>query len=215
MTARLVDVIREIADASPERIALWDGHDGAKAPTPMTFGELMQLTAHLVAAFERAGVGADDAVGVWLPNWSSAVAAQLAASAVGAHVIGINTRYNTGEVAHVIRAARPRALLVAEEFNRMDFATRLAAALDVAVGETAGSDDGVLQSLSVLVVAAPGAPLPSNVARFAVGGLEPQQVMAVDLVDGPLGELGSGPATPGRLGAAFTTSGSAFARHDR
>ena len=42
-------------------------------------------------------------------------------------------------------AARPRALLVADDFNRMDFAARLAAALDVVAADDASHGELLLE----------------------------------------------------------------------
>jgi acyl-CoA synthetase (AMP-forming)/AMP-acid ligase II len=141
------------------------------------------------ACLAGAGVGPGDCVGAWLPNWSDALAWQLAASGLGAHVIGLNTRYNVAEVAHVLRRAAPRALAVAAGFHDLDLVARLAAA----VAEAGGA------APLVVPVAGPGAAAPDP-AGFDVGG-------GTALVDPgaaapPLDRDGTD------LAVAFTTSGS-------
>ena len=75
--------------------------------TRVTADALLART-HILAAWLRDhGVGEGDCVAVWLPLWAESYAWQFAASAVGAHVIGVNTRYNVAEVSHVLVKARP------------------------------------------------------------------------------------------------------------
>ncbi|HEX6449436.1 MAG TPA: AMP-binding protein, partial [Trebonia sp.] len=82
---------------APESAVAIDG--GAQV---ITTAQLRQRAQAVAATLREAGVGvgagAGDCVAVWLPNWPDALAWQFGASAVGAHVIGINTRYNVGEV---------------------------------------------------------------------------------------------------------------------
>lgn len=209
---RLVDHVASLAQREPDAVALWDGHAGAAEPTPLTRAELGRLTGRLVAAFREAGVSDGDAVAVWLPNWSSAVAAQLAASALGAHVIGVNTRYNAHEVAHVLDGARPRAVLIAHDFNGLDLSQRLAAALQNSAEGRGGSVGDEAEpsssSFTLLVVAAPGEPAPGDVSGYVVPGLTAERVRAVDLVAGPEEPIEDASLDPHRLGTAFTTSGS-------
>jgi fatty-acyl-CoA synthase len=66
-------------------------------PAPAGYRHLsrQQFLAEVEAArrtLQDLGVGHGQCIATWLPNWSSAYAWQFAASAVGAHVIGINTR---------------------------------------------------------------------------------------------------------------------------
>jgi fatty-acyl-CoA synthase len=70
-------------------------------------------------------VSEGDCIAVWLPAWIDSYAWQFAASAVGAHVIGVNTRYNVAEVSHVLVKARPAVLVAAHGFQRVDFLATL------------------------------------------------------------------------------------------
>lgn len=98
-------------------------------PTPRGYAALTRTDlARLVARWTRilgdVGVDAGDCVAVWLPNWSSALALQFAASSLGAHVVGVNTRYNAAEVGHVLGKARPKVLVVAHAFRGLDLMGR-------------------------------------------------------------------------------------------
>lgn len=79
----------------------------------------------LRAELESVGVRPGQCLAVMLPNWSDALVWQFAAAAVGAHVIGVNTRYNTGEVAHILTAARPAVVAVPAAFHGLDLFGRL------------------------------------------------------------------------------------------
>lgn len=189
---RLLEVVNRLADEQPDAVALWDSVPGA-APRPVTRGELVLRSGTVAAHLHDLGVGAGDCVGVWLPNWSDAVAAQLAALHLGAHVIGINTRYNTEEVAHVLDRARPTAILVAHDFNNLDLVGTLRQALD-----RTGRD-----APHLIVVTAPGAPsgmTATDQTAYAMGS----RVVALTPVAAPRA-LTPG---PGGLAVAFTTSGS-------
>ncbi|WP_435583307.1 AMP-binding protein [Amycolatopsis thermoflava] len=193
MTPRLLDVFAGLADAEPDAVVLYDADAGRSPVRPVSRRQLRDLAAGMAEDLRAHGIGAGDCVGVWLPNWSHAVAAQFAALAVGAHVIGINTRYNVDEVAHVLRMARPRAVVIAHDFMNLDLRRVLHAAHEAAATEPP----------VCLVTTAPGAApaSPDEVAAYDVGG----GASAFPQASGG-GELRPCPV-PG-LATAFTTSGS-------
>lgn len=171
-------------------------------PAPECYRQLSrrQFLADVDAArrlLQRHGVGQGQCIATWLPNWSSAYAWQFAASAVGAHVIGINTRYNVAEVAHVLHKAKPAVIVMAHDFQRLDLTGRARAA--VAAG-------GPAVIPAVVPVAAPGKSAPEDPAGYDLGG----GVWTVpDAVDGPLPSWSpSVPVETDVLSVAFTTSGS-------
>ncbi len=165
------------------------------APRPVSRRELRQRALRLRADLARAGVGRGDCVAVWLPNWSDALAWQFAAAALGAHVIGVNTRYNVEEVGHVLDRARPVVLAVAHGFHGLDLGDRLHRAV-----RTAGAP-----APSVAVVTGPDRPPADDPGRYDVGAGawvpgdtghadEPAAADVTDVTD--------------ELAVAFTTSGS-------
>jgi acyl-CoA synthetase (AMP-forming)/AMP-acid ligase II len=172
-------------------------------PAPAGYRHLsrQQFLADVDAALrtlQDLGVGYGQCIATWLPNWSSAYAWQFAASAVGAHVIGINTRYNVAEVAHVLHKAQPAVVVMAHDFQRLDLMARARAAV-------AGEEPAVIPA--VVPVAAPGQPAPQNPEDYNLGGgvrLVPSGVArALRPAWSP-----SAPAEAEVLSVAFTTSGS-------
>lgn len=91
--------------------------------------QLQNRVAALRDELIAAGVRRGQCIAVLLPNWSDTVVWQFAAAAVGAHVIGVNTRYNTGEIAHILTSARPAVVAVAESFHGLDLFGRLREAM--------------------------------------------------------------------------------------
>lgn len=168
----------------------------AKGYRHVTRRELLQQTDGIIDLLRRAEVGEGDCVAVWLPNWSTASAWQFAASAVGAHVIGVNTRYNVVEVQHILRKARPRVLVMAHAFRRLDL-------LDRGRQSVEGLDAELIPL--VVPVPAPGETLPGDVSAYDLGG-------GVDIVTDDLSSERPKrePVGPDqeRLAVAFTTSGS-------
>ncbi|MCO5594557.1 hypothetical protein L7F22_048589 [Adiantum nelumboides] len=125
MTGRvttLSDLLADTAAAAPESTVVIDG---GPAPRRVSRSELVARVLTLREDLRAHGVGEGDCVGVWLPNWSESLVAQFAAAALGAHVIGINTRYGVADVAHVLDRARPRVLLIAHDFLGLDLRARL------------------------------------------------------------------------------------------
>lgn len=128
MTTGPVAHLARLVEADPDAVAIWEAHDAE--PVPITRAELWQRSVALREDLRTHGVGSGDCVAVWLPNWSDTVVWQFAAAALGAHVIGVNTRYGVEEVAHVLQHARPRVLAVAHGFLRLELDTLLRAAVE-------------------------------------------------------------------------------------
>ena len=192
MSARgsLAELLDELVAADPDAVVAIDAAPGGARTT--TRRELRRLAGGLVADLRRAGVGEGDCVAVWLPNWSTALAWQFAVSAVGAHVIGINTRYNVDEVVHVLERARPRVVALATDFHGLDLIGRLRAAV-------ARAD---APAPAVVPVPAPHGAGPVDTPGLDVGG-------GVWTTSGPAREDAPLPVRDGTdLAVAFTTSGS-------
>ncbi|ALL77720.1 hypothetical protein AD006_24770 [Pseudonocardia sp. EC080610-09] len=192
----LTDLLTGTVAAAPGSVVVIDG---GPQPRPVTRDELLRRTVALRDDLRDHGIGPGDCVGVWLPNWSDAVVAQFAAAALGAHVIGINTRYGVTDVAHVLGHARPGVLLVAHGFLGLDLATTLHAAV-------AGAGNGGATP-SVAVVTGPGREPASadEIAAYDAGG-----GVWVPRPHDTGGELDADAlgAVPDALAVAFTTSGS-------
>jgi fatty-acyl-CoA synthase len=186
----LPDLLGRLARRDPASTAVLDrGADGERLP--VSRGELWRRTRALAARLADAGVGPSDCVAVWLPNWSDALVWQFAVAARGAHVVGVNTRYQLAEVAHVLDRARPRLVALAHGFHDLDLAAWLRAAV-----ERSGVPAPV-----VVPVAGPGG-APPDPAGLDLGA----GAWVADLTDPEPPPLAAG--DPDALAAAFTTSGS-------
>lgn len=165
--------------------------------------QLMQVTTsdfraevdRTAALLQQLGVSDGDCIATWLPNWSSTVAWQFAAAAVGAHVIGVNTRYNVTEVRHILEKARPTVLAVAHDFQRLDLIGRARDAL-----ATLGADSAPL----VVPVAGPDTELPVELGDQDLGA----GVARVPDATEDLAPVDPVAPAADRLATAFTTSGS-------
>jgi fatty-acyl-CoA synthase len=188
---RFLDLFTGLVEQDPAATVLYDAHAGQTPPTAVGRAELSATAASMAEDLELLGLGEGDCLAVWLPNWSTAVAAQLAALSLGAHVVGLNTRYNTDEVAHVLAMARPSVVVVAHGFHGLDLAGRLHAAF-------ASTD---VPAPGVLAVTAPGTGPATDLTAHDLGG----GVRAF------LGAPAMRPLTTfprEGLAASFTTSGS-------
>jgi acyl-CoA synthetase (AMP-forming)/AMP-acid ligase II len=188
----LPELLGRLVRRNATAVAVVDkGPDGASLPVGR--GELAARVRTLARELQDAGVGKQSCVAVWLPNWSDAVVWQLAAAARGAHVIGLNTRYNVDEVAHVLRRARPPVLALAVGFHGLDLLATLREALH---------DAPDVPPPAVAAVAGPGCPPVADPAPFDVGA----GAWTPGPVDPAAPELPAG--DPAGLVAAFSTSGS-------
>lgn len=167
--------------------------------TTVTAHDLVGRADTLAAWLREHGVGEGDCIAVWLPSWAESYAWQFAASAVGAHVIGVNTRYNVAEVSHVLVKARPKVLVAAHGFQRVDFLGTLRRVAD------ALPPDARLPF--VLVTPAPGAEEGPDLAAWDIGSGSAD----ASAIPAPSPEAVEGLRRNGDgdlLTVAFTTSGS-------
>lgn len=201
----LIDALHRLADAAPSATLFIEPvADGYREVTRGAF--LTSVTA-LAEGLRAHGIGRGDCIATWLPNWSSAYAWQFAASALGAHVIGVNTRYNVGEVAHVLGKAHPKVLAMAHDFQRLDLLGRARDAL----AETAAGEVPL-----IVPVPKPGASLPdaADLEGYDLGGgvWVPAHDAARSGAASGAPSAGAGTAASSAeaspLAVAFTTSGS-------
>src|SRR5919109_842811 len=102
---------------SPDAPAvLWEGEEG-EART-WTYTELRHQTDRLARALRRLGVGAGDAVGIFLPMLPETVAAVMACSKLGAIWVPIFSGFGADAVSVRLEDADVKVLLTADAFPR-------------------------------------------------------------------------------------------------
>lgn len=193
-TATLTDLLAATVAADPTSTAVVDMQP---EPRRVSREELWRRTVTLRDNLREHGVGAGDCVGVWLPNWSDSLVWQFATAALGAHIVGINTRYGVTDVVHLMDHARPKVIAIAHDFIGLD----LGAKLHIAVR------DSTAPAPSVAVLTGPGR-APATLETLATydtgaGSWVPATVSTTGGID-----LDALRGAPDAVAVAFTTSGS-------
>ncbi|WP_349826950.1 AMP-binding protein [Brevibacterium litoralis] len=145
------------AEAAPDHPVLVEPVDeGAGGHRIHTRADLLTDAVLLAGLLRDHGVGPGDCVAVWTPSWAEVYAWQYAASALGAHVIGVNTRYGVAEVGNVLVKARPRVLVMAHAFRGVDFLTTARRAVEEATRAHPGEASAPFRTPTVVVTTPPG-----------------------------------------------------------
>jgi fatty-acyl-CoA synthase len=100
----------------------------------LTFGEARSEAARWSAAFIAAGVEPGDRVAVCLASSSLWPVLQIAISQIGAVVTGVNTRYRTHELQHVLADCAPRLVVSGGDDDRLALASLVSGIL-VGIGQ--------------------------------------------------------------------------------
>lgn len=160
----------------------------------VTFGELRQLCRSAAEGLRRLGVRRGDVVGLWLPNCIEWAVLEMAASSLGAAVVGLNTRYRTHEIGHFLSLAQPRLVAYAPGFLGIDFAAMLRA-----------SQAALPTGAAPPVVLAAGGARDLVAEDLGAGRAEFAALIRSGAAVGPASNAGGRPAD---VGICFTTSGS-------
>lgn len=203
-TDTLSALLEGLVEAGPAVTIAYDVVDDVVVPRSR--GEFRTRVDAVRSELEQVGLRSGQCVAVMLPNWSDALVWQFAASALGAHVIGVNTRYNTGEVAHILTAARPAVVAVAAAFHGLDLFGRLKEA-------TASVPDVTTPAIAVVPGPARAEASPSDFdlggGAWTSGSGDVRGVQAPETPDtATLTAAGIDDDPDDRLAVAFTTSGS-------
>jgi len=164
--ADLPDLLGRLVRRDPAATAVIDIAPGGRV-VEVSRVQLWRRTCVLAERLAEAGVGTGDRVAVWLPNWSDALCWQFATAALGAHVIGVNTRYNVDEVTHLLTMARPRLVAVAHGFHGLHLRERLVEAARRAAAARPEAGTAAADPPQVAVVPGPGTPAAPTAAELA------------------------------------------------
>lgn len=86
-----------------------------------TFAEVMDEARLLADWFRQIGLASGEVVSFQLPNWSEAIAINLAACFCGLVVNPIVPIYRDAEVGYILRSSRTRILFIPETFRATDY----------------------------------------------------------------------------------------------
>lgn len=220
-TRTLFGLLTDAVRADPERRTLIEPVEAgtARHHVEHTRLDLLATAVDLADLLRSRGIGDGDGIAVWLPSWAEVYAWQFAASAVGAHIIGVNTRYNVAEVGNVLTKARPAALVMAHGFRGIDFLPTareaVAEAREALEDREALSSDPEYRAPAVVVSAGPGVDLvpPEVVDRYDLGAGAVRSPVPGTTGHTAAEVLARADAyrtegSPSTLSVAFTTSGS-------
>jgi acetyl-CoA synthetase len=178
----------------------------------LTYGELARETARVAAGLRRLGVGAGDAVGIFLPMCPEAVIATLAAARIGAVYTPCFSGYGAQAVASRLQDCEARVLITADSFQRRGQVVRMKQTAD----EAAAASPSVRH---VVVVERQGGDVPWIAGRdirweeLAAGAAEGEA--AATEADTPLIVIYTSGTTGRPKGAVLTHGGFAIkAAHD-
>lgn len=105
------------AERTPDAVAIvWEGEDGATAS--LTYGELRTRCDGLANGLVSLGIGAMDAVGIFLPPTPEAVVAVMACSKLGAVWLPLFSGFGADAVAKRLEDAQAKVLITADGFPR-------------------------------------------------------------------------------------------------
>ena len=86
----------------------------------IAYGELVEQVDRLARRLAGMGLRRGDGIAIYLPNLPEWVLVEFAAASLGLVVAVVNPRYRTAEVAQILEAAKPRAIVLAESFGGVD-----------------------------------------------------------------------------------------------
>lgn len=94
--------------------------------TPVSRAEFSGMVEQTTAWLAAQGIGKGDVVAVWLVNRIEWITLLFAAARLGAIIAAVNTRYRSAEVAHLLKLAGAKLLVVEAAFRSIDFVSILA-----------------------------------------------------------------------------------------
>ncbi len=121
---------------------VWEGEEAE--PRTVTYSELRTLTDAIAAGLAARGIGAGDAVGVFLPMLPETVATVMAVAKLGAIFLPIFSGYGHEAVAVRLEEGEARALVTADGTTRRGKVVPMKATADAAVAEAGGVDTVVV-----------------------------------------------------------------------
>ena len=113
-TGTIVEALRRAAQTWPERVA-WTFDPGRR----FTFAEVDRLSAGYAEVLHRRGVRRGDRIAVMIANEPAFPLTWLALARLGAVMVPVNTRYQSADTEHVLRASGATGIVAAAEFTEL------------------------------------------------------------------------------------------------
>jgi crotonobetaine/carnitine-CoA ligase len=113
-TGTLVAALRRAARAWPQRVA-WTFDPGRQ----FTFAEVDRLSAGYAQVLHGRGVRRGDRIAVMIGNEPAFPLTWLALARLGAVMVPVNTRYQSADAEHVLRASGATGIVAAAEFTEL------------------------------------------------------------------------------------------------
>lgn len=132
LEATVPGLLDTISSRYPDREAIVFGDER------ITFAELRRRTIVLARGLRVLGIGPEDKVAIWMPNWPSWFVAQHACARAGAVVVALNPRYKAHELSYILRQSDARALLLTDHLGGIDYFEPLHEVLPGLPGATPG-----------------------------------------------------------------------------
>jgi acetyl-CoA synthetase len=128
-----VDRWADDPQTAPQVAVVWEGEEGAVRE--LTWRELRELVDAIASGLAARGVGAGDAVGLFMPMLPETVAALLAVAKLGAIFLPIFSGYAADAVAVRLLDAGAVALITADGFTRRGRTVAMKEVADAAVAD--------------------------------------------------------------------------------
>ncbi len=161
----------------PERTAIvWEGEDG-EART-WTYGELRAQADGLASLLVERGIGAGDAVGVFMPMMPESVAALVGIAKVGAVFLPLFSGYGVEAIVTRLNDAGAKALITASSFRRRG--------QTIAMGRTARAAVDRVQTVDLVVEVPSAWPAPAA-SRFPTRMVDSEHMLFIAYTSGTTG----------------------------
>jgi fatty-acyl-CoA synthase len=115
------------AAANPHRHVV-RGREGDRIAN-VTLAELEAKSRRLSKGLQSIGLGPGDTVAAWLPNRVEWIITEFACAALGVAILGLNTRYRSHEISHLLKTVPLSAIVLPSTFLDIDFVGTLESAL--------------------------------------------------------------------------------------
>ncbi len=116
MNATLIsDYLEKAASAFPDKEAL------VYKDQRITYAACWQAVSNLARGLLKIGIKKGDCIAVIMPNSPEYLYTYMAASLVGAIVVGINPIYKGPEIASILNSSLPKALIMYDKFRQNDY----------------------------------------------------------------------------------------------